>query len=305
MTRDEWLLARRNYVCSTDVAAIAGLTKWHTALHVYYEKIGEGPPAPDEPSPEQELGLELEPYVAERYVRRFGTNLIGRREDDYELIPSPKYPALACSTDYIADDEESTVVEIKTTGFFDEAWGPDGGDQCPLEYILQVQHQLLVLGGKRARLAALSRVSGELRVYELPRHDALQDYVKVAATRFWAQVQARTPPEPDFAHPRTAELIERLYPARGGLGIELGHEAALLASLYDEHAGNLRKHEAQRKELRARLVAMMGCASTAHLPGGWQLRRSANRFWIKKPKGEPNGDDGAGEVQPGEGDDAA
>src|SRR5690625_3458322 len=68
MTRAEWLQARTKGIGGSDIAAIAGISRWDTPLSVYLDKIGEG--KPKEESDAMYWGTVLEDVVAHEYARR-------------------------------------------------------------------------------------------------------------------------------------------------------------------------------------------------------------------------------------------
>ncbi|WP_427180033.1 YqaJ viral recombinase family protein [Paenibacillus sp. TC-CSREp1] len=65
LSYEDWLQYRCLGIGGSDIAAICGLSKWRTSMHVYLEKLGE---APDEVKNEAaEWGTRLEQLIAEKF----------------------------------------------------------------------------------------------------------------------------------------------------------------------------------------------------------------------------------------------
>lgn len=66
LSYEEWLLHRRNGIGGSDLAAICGISKWRTPMHVYLEKLGETPE--EQMGEAAEWGTRLEPLVADKFA---------------------------------------------------------------------------------------------------------------------------------------------------------------------------------------------------------------------------------------------
>src|SRR4051812_14685969 len=67
--RDKWLIARRQGIGGSDVAAVLGVSPWRSALALYVEKISAEPP--DEKSSEiADWGRHFEPLILKQYSMR-------------------------------------------------------------------------------------------------------------------------------------------------------------------------------------------------------------------------------------------
>lgn len=274
--REEWLAERRTGVGASDIAAILGLSPWKTALHVYAEKLQL---CPDQPMTEEmEAGLILEDAIATLYERRTGIKV----EKPPQNIRHPDLPFLIANLDR---RQISTwkPVELKNTWSAD-GWGDPGTDEIPAHYLVQVQHQIFVSETEEADVAALFG-GNRLGVYTVHRHDALIEKLIVRAREFWQMVEAKTPPEPDWEKSCTVELMSKLYEVNEGLHIDLGMEARMLADLYIDLGGRIKRLEKERGEAKARLLHEMGAASSASLPGGMGLKRSTVRVGPKQVEG--------------------
>lgn len=290
VSRAAMLEMRRKSVGASDSAAVLGLSRWKTALHVYLEKRGELPEGGmSEPA---RWGLMLEDVVAEAYRERAGVNYV-----PFETIGTrPDLPLLHACYDRIAVPPEGPPypVELKTAREAGPDWGEEGTDQVPQEYLIQVQHQLLVSRAERADLAVL--IGGQdFRVYSFRPSEAIHLAIVKAAADFWALVENADPPPPDYRHPSTLDLIQELHGCEGEVALD--QFALTLARAYRGHKQAVKEHEDAADCCKAELIDRMGGAEVAHLPEGWRLTRrrvsrkgyevgpnSYHTFYVKEPK---------------------
>lgn len=248
MTRESWLAERRTGIGSTDIAPILGLSPWRTALEVWMEK--RGLLSGERTSPEMQWGLRLEPVIAAAY-----TEATGRELRQPEMLRHPDHPQLLATIDRLADDR---IVELKSARFA-SGWGEPGTDEVPESYLVQVQGQMLVSGQEVADVAALIGGS-DFRIYTVRRHESLIDKIKSTCLDFWQMVESCTPPEPDWTHPSTPELIASIFRPEKGRVVDLGDEHQGLIREY-QHLGSLiREMESDRERVKAQLIAAMGDA---------------------------------------------
>lgn len=179
---------RKSGIGGSDVAAIAGLSKYKSPVDVYLEKLGEAPP--QEQSEAAYFGNILEPIVAEEYVRRTGRKV--RRVN--KTIRHADLPIMMAHVDRMVIGTER-ILECKISGRFfkwDE-WGEAGTDQVPESYLLQVQHYLEVTGRDIADLAVLL-AGTDYRIYTIPRDKEIGKMLLELCRDFWKRVETRNPP---------------------------------------------------------------------------------------------------------------
>lgn len=291
-----WRERRRQHVGASEAAAVCGLSPYATALSVWLDKVCPSD-TPAEPTERMRWGLLLEPAIARGYELATGRT----------LVPSKHYvhgdhPFMAASPDREVSDD-NVIVQLKNVGRPDAAeWGEPGTDEIPRHYLLQCQQEMECAQADFCDVAALFG-GNELRIYRI-RHDVriIDDLVLILG-EFWRLVEARTPPEPDWLHPTTPALLDRLHRPRDGVEVELeadvGHERTIDAYLAAGEA--IRRLEASRQEHKAHLIHAMGDASRARCGGYTLSRREIARkgytveagtytdFRVKAPK--PEGDE--------------
>jgi putative phage-type endonuclease len=292
MDREAWLAERRKMVGSSDSGAIVGVSPFSNALGVYLDKVGQMPDR--KPSPLMAWGLRLEPAIAAAYQEEVGLTV----EPPAEAIwRHEEHPWMGASIDRVRSD--GRVVELKTANRFKgHEWGQSGTDEIPEVYLVQVQHQLAVAEGDVADVAVLIDGS-DFRIYTVGRNDRLIAMLIEREAAFWEMVQKRRPPEPDWGHAATPALLEAMYQPDGS-AVSLGQDAAEYAATYQR--ARLAGHAADKEQevAKAHLLALMGHASRAALPGGRSIvRKKVSRkgytvepseyvdFRIKEPKENP------------------
>jgi len=263
MDQTAWLEERRKGLGSSDAAAVCGLSPYRTPLHVYLDKLGLAEyPETDA----MRWGLKLEDVIATAYVEA---------TDNPLQVPKPAiltHPALEwmkATPDRIAVDR---LVELKTSRTHDQ-WGREGTDEIPEGYLLQVQHQMAVVGIDLCDVAVLIGGS-DFRVYTVPANHALQERLIAIEEDFWRRVEERRAPALDWNDPRTPKLVEALYRPIEGQEIDLDAHALSRLDRYEQLGIALRELQDERDEIRARVVESMGPASVGHLPDGRMVARN-------------------------------
>jgi putative phage-type endonuclease len=251
MLTPEQIAERRNYIGSTDSAAILGLSRYGTPLSVWAEKTGAIVPEDISGKLPVRLGHKLEQAVAELFTEETGKKL--HRVN--ETVFHPKYNFLAANLDRRVVGEKA-VVEIKNVGAFRRDEWREG--QSPAEYICQVMHQLAVTGWDRGYLVALiGNTDFEIRTIERDEQ-ALKDLVNREVS-FWN----------DFVVPKIMPSISRgdkdtlseLFPlAEEGKEIELDDRAAALCDSLDGLRSDLKGLEGSIALAENELKAMLGTA---------------------------------------------
>jgi putative phage-type endonuclease len=289
--RAAWLAERKTGLGATDSAAVCGLSPYQSALGVFLDKTGRLPERPATAA--MTWGLRLEPVLADAYAEETGRTV----RPPPTNLRHPDHPWMLANPDRLTAC--GRIVELKTcSAFAADAWGAPGTDEVPEYYLVQVAHQMAVTGLGVTDVAVL--IGGQdFRVYTVRRDERLVGRLVEIGAAFWGRVLRDDPPPPDWAHPRTPELVEALYAAEGG-AVPLDAECQEMAREYrllDAREANARE---RRAVLKARLTACLGGAGVGLLPdGGRVLRRKVSRksysvaateyytFTLKQPEGQP------------------
>jgi putative phage-type endonuclease len=285
LSREDWLNVRKHGIGSSDAAAAVGLNPYQSQLELWMVKTGRDTALPkvnpnDETSP-MYWGTLLEPIVAAHYTKRTGNRV--RRINAVLQHPDPDKSWMLANIDReIVGANDVQILECKTCGGFSERlWS----EENPPEYVqLQVQHQLAVTGKSAADVCVL--VCGqEIRVYRIPRDDALIAKLIELERQFWNYVETDTPPPADGSE--SAELALRcLYPDDFGTTLDLTDDREMSATFAD--LVNLRADIANRQELESllkqRIQERMGENSYATFEtGSISYKRSKDGLGIDIP----------------------
>ena len=296
---EAWHAQRLTGIGGSDVPAVVGLSKWKTRLELYLEKRNLVPPAPM--NQYMRRGILLEPVILGRYAEETGAQVVSPKDVTFRSRETPIMLANLDGLRLKGPDIERGV-EVKNSDRMD-VWGPSGSDTYPPEYYLQCQHYMLVTGLKLWDLMAfLPR--GEERIYTVEADSDVQDSIRAQCSEFWQLVQDETPPDPDFQHPSTPDLLKRLHGADGMID-----DVITLPDTYASIAERMVGFKEQAKYVQDELAALE--AQLRHAVGDYReasigdtgikiVRRSITRkehtvkeskyvsFKINYPKGEQN-----------------
>jgi predicted phage-related endonuclease len=212
-----------------------------------------------------ERGLELEPLVIRLYERSV----------DRKILPGPwvvsKDFAFMAATPDAIDDGINSAVQCKTSSVWGRhKFGDAGTPMVPIDYYIQAQHEMAVMGAKRNQLVVLFAdndmfralqhmlragmeldkvaefVEGqharehsltEFAVFPIERDDETIALLIEGERHFWTEhVEKQTPPADLLAPEKTSDVIEADADARKLLlAMKAAHDATKVAKQsYDE-----------------------------------------------------------------------
>jgi putative phage-type endonuclease len=227
----EWLRIRKGGLGASEAAAILGLSKWATPLSVYMDKMSDS--IDDRMSDRQDWGHRLEEPIAQWVRDTKHLNVTGSPG----LIQSLEYPWLIATPDRQVD---GCPLEIKSSdAFMVGTW--DNG--IPLNYQIQVQQQMLIMGAPHGYVAVLHG-GNTPAFYEVARDDEFLEILVRRTQEFWADhIMAQVAPEPistsetALAYPgepdTKVEGSEALYELYGAYGLMQAEAVAVNQQLDD------------------------------------------------------------------------
>lgn len=204
---DEQLSARRLGIGASEIAAIAGCDFRRTPWDLWLEKRGLAPASEqDEWAIEaQEIGHELEDWLANWYVRKFGVSLLPG--GTIYCADTPHY--FATIDRKIVG--EPAALEIKIVGGrMMHRYDATSTDGVPDDVRCQVQWQMMC-GEYRYAPLAVNLGGTQRRAFRVERDDGLIAKLRGAAEPFWASVQSGTEPKLD-ASDACRSYLEAKYP---------------------------------------------------------------------------------------------
>lgn len=271
MNELEFQEKRRQGIGASDAGPICGFG-FIDAETLFRQKIGLETPVRND---RMLMGLRLEPIVASLYEEKMGCGLATAapfwrsKSNDWQFA----------NLDRVSD--AGRIVELKCVfGHFCEDWGSPMTDEVPDGYLLQVQHQMGVTSIREADIAALSLVTGELRVYRLEfRPDLYANLTEIEAA-FWDKVQRR-----DLKHweeSRADGIRKQLESIKKGYRLDLdpadaeGFERLVFA--WELEKERVKLAEAQEKDLRNQILQILGPFEAAYLSDGRIVRQSVSEI---------------------------
>jgi putative phage-type endonuclease len=250
----EWFSARKTGIGASTAAAVCGVSRYDTPLHAYLRIRGEMPEVDETDA--MRLGKKLEPVVISEFCEMTGHSV--------QQYPCPMYrhPLPECHFMLATPDAllaNGELLEAKTTTFFNARlyWGDDGTDDLPDPIVIQIQQQLAVTGREVGHAATL--VDGrKLHLHRVERNDRLINRMMELEAEFWQRVVDGNPPEPQWGHKATPDLIKEMHNLETGETVILPAEIAAIWR---------RKAQASRIEARAKKRAEALRAQVAHAIG--------------------------------------
>lgn len=236
---------RRKGIGASESATVMGLNKYMSPYELWLIKTGQKEPEDISEVPCVYWGCMHEDNIAKHYAKVM----------ECEVHPVPEtlfhetHPYLLCHLDRKVKDQ-SKVLECKFAMFAKDEWGPSGSDIVPLNYIVQVQHQLAVTGYEEADIAVL--IGGwDFRIYNFKRDKELINRIINEVTEFWACVEKDIPPPL-----RDRRDVELAYPLANQALKDIEEVPDMLTTLerIKELKATAKKLECERSRLESDLT---------------------------------------------------
>ena len=250
---------RKQWVGASSVASVMGENPYESAYDLWAKLTGKLP-EDDIDSDAAAIGNAVEPAILALTAGRLGCKVV-RPTGTFRYDGLP----LAANVDGMIEKAQrgSPIVEAKSTGVA-EGWGEAGTEQVPNRVLLQVQAQMMCSESEIAHVARLfGRFGFKFDLYEVPRHEGLQQAIADAVGEFWVCVQSDTPPDGSLMSPEVAKVIRRVPTkvVQGG--------AVELAAIEDYRAAKAaaKVADAMVEETEAKVKTMLGDAEALVVPG--------------------------------------
>lgn len=282
--------SRRGYCGASDIAAILGLSPFHTSLDVWAAVTGRVERKPS--TPELDAGNDHEAAVIAGYARRVTRQQLVERVvyPGPGTIVSPRDARRGATPDAVAHHARwgPIVVEAKYVGAgAARAWGAEelGADGVPEHVLCQVHWQTVTAREAFGWAAPVAHVAADLgtdrRVYEIEIDDEMIEALLAAFAAWWREhVDLDEPPAPSE---RDLETLALLYPEPlRGLSMYVPHEIEMLAAEYHVAREAVQLAARARDEVAARLCATLGTAEGYRWRSGkvtWSKRERVSVDW--------------------------
>lgn len=283
MSRDEWLIMRKQGIGSSDASAAIGLNPYQSPLELWMVKTGreENLPKidPNDESHPTYWGNILEPIVATHYTKRTGYKV--RRPNAILQHPDADKAWMLANIDYsVVGCRDVQILECKTAGEFGSRLWRDG---VP-EYVeVQVQHQLAVTGKAVADVCVLL-CGQEIRIHRIERDDVLIERLIELERRFWEYVITDTPPPADGSD-SAGRALQALYPHDRGNTLDFTDDEPMSTAFADlvSVRAEIDTRKEIESELKQRIQQRMGEASRARFTRGdvsWKRSKAGSRRFL-------------------------
>ena len=201
---EAWRAERRKGIGASDAAAILGMSKWKSNLHLWEEKVGLREPDDISDEPYIIYGHAAEPHVRALFALDH-PELDVRYQSPYKIIRSDKYPFIQASPDGELVEKSTGRwggLEIKTSEIFSPSDWKYWDNRVPDEYYCQCLWQMIAAEWEFVWLRAQIkyRKNRQLRIdtreYLIEREEVKDDikYVLEAGIKFWHRVTTKQRP---------------------------------------------------------------------------------------------------------------
>lgn len=197
---------RSKYLGGTDCAAVLGLSRYKTVWEIWAEKTGRIEPTDISQKLSVRLGHKLEQTVADLFMEETGKKVVRKNDTMYHR----KYPFLGVNLDRRVVGEDA-VLECKTANSrYAAQWDEE---EIPIEYLCQVNHQLLVTGAKYAYIAVLIGGNEKFIWKKIDRDENLLQSMETKLVHFWQTfVEGDIPPDPASITYKDGDVLYRMFP---------------------------------------------------------------------------------------------
>lgn len=282
---EQQLELRRTGIGASEIAALAGLSRWATPLSIWESKVlGQR----DEVGLPAYLGTALEEPLARLYAEQHpgavlvpsdtlrGPGIALCTPDRLAFGAGQQTPARVTSLEQVAGADLN--VQIKSTSWrMAREWGEEGSDQVPEEYLAQVTWEMGVTGLPATDVFVLFD-KDRVATFRATFSPELWLGLLEIAERFWRDhVVAKVPPPPD-ATERYREYLSRAWPTANGVvrAVDPGSDLELECARYAKLCLASSRLRVARKQADNVIRSVIG--STLGLAGSFGTVK-----WHRKP----------------------
>lgn len=240
---------RKHGLGATDCAAVMGLSPYRTPYELWLIKTGRMEEETILGEDRLRLRHAHEQTIADEYEVQKGVKL--RRVN--QTVFHKRLPFMLCNLDRVITGERK-IVECKTsTAWLRQNWGVSGTDEAPIQYMLQVQHQLACSEYGDADIAALIDID-DYRIYPMPRNEKVIEKIEAACSNFWENhVLKDIPPAAT-----TRGDLKLMYPKNNGNFIQMDETVRITCNMAWDAKGNIKRMENDKEEMEKDIIEFIG-----------------------------------------------
>ena len=271
---------RKQGLGATDCAVVMGLSQYKTPYELWLEKTGRKEPDSILSDDRLHLRHAHEETISREYARRKDVKL--RRVN--QTIFHKRLPFMLCNLDRVIIGQKKIVECKSASGFMRSYWGETGSDEAPIEYLLQVQHQMACAEYEDSDIAALIDID-DYRIYSTPRNEKIIKKIEDACEKFWFEnVLADIAPPPT-----TRGDLKLMYPVNNGDFIELNEHIDATLLILQNKKDDIKQLTSEREELEKTIIEFIadkdGIKQDDKIIATFQANKSGNRTLLIKKRG--------------------
>lgn len=287
----------RPKIGASEAGKATGLSEYGTPLHLFAEKRREVPPW--EGSFSAEVGSAIEGPIldlAEKHMADVFPDLVEHNKDgklktrrNHRVAWRSDNPVVAASCDAILVPKKAGVIDAKATFSIGAStkFGEEGTDEVPVDYILQAQQQCYVQGVETCYFPVLFFLGNGpmLKCYRVHRQERIVEAIIDAENELAERIVNNDPPEPNWEHRHTPDLVKQLSKIVDGKTIDLDGSAAQYWERSEKIGKLVTKLNKRRDELKARVLHLMDGAAIGVLPDGTReivQREYEEKLWTDR-----------------------
>lgn len=264
MDRQEWLAKRRQGLGGSDIAALLGISRWHSPLSLWLEKRGELDEQQERVTSAQEWGLELEDPIRRAYTRKTGVGVYQLPE--YTMYRSRELPIALVTPDGYADDGGGFEAKTSSQFMADEWQDEHGRPVLPAYYEAQAQWESAVTGWDHVHFGVLIGAS-DFRTMTVVADKELHEQLYERAREFWTLVEQNKMPDVDGTTASAKALAERYPHAKEGKRVEVGPNLTQLVSQWKSLTDYRKAAETAEREVENKIKLLLGDAEVGLCDG--------------------------------------
>lgn len=279
-TREQWEEDRRKRktIGGSDAAAVLGLSKYASPYSLWAQKTGLLVPEDISDKEAVRLGVDLEDYVARRWMEATGKKL----KRDNHIILNSDYPFAHANVDRLVVGEPDAGFEAKTTSSFEILQQCRDG-KFPDAWYCQVVHYMMVTGAMRWYLGVLVFGHGFFH-FTIERNESEIEALVCAEAAFFQNVDHNIPPDVDGSD-ASMEALKTIYSESRQEQVDLLPVETYIC-IYNNLTKQIHELERKKNESAANIQKFMGSADSGICSNGKVSWKTQERSTFDRKKFE-------------------
>lgn len=261
MLTEDQIALRNTKLGGSDAAVCNGLSPYMTPRELYSVFRGDID-RPDIDPINAFIGHQMEPMIANWWTEETGLKI---RQSNVTKFCKDHDFAIGHPDRLVVGVREG--LELKTSATA-EGWGYGEDQSIPEHHFLQVSHYMEVFDYDAWNVAVFFLVGREFRRYRLERDRAFGKQLMASEQAFMDTVERGVPPEWDYNHATTLELMKIIYPGTNGKATNLDNTMLAWWDVREDALNQARTFTAAAEAAKCRILAEMGEHSLGYLPNG-------------------------------------